>query len=124
KSSLRYIFQKKITNLILVNNDEWDGIESMKNYNKNVYEYILKFFKNLKHLSIIETLNQLYPPLLLCDSPSISFFSSTLTYLCINVYTLDDCLYLFDVRLKQLTTLIILIYNTIKNFSINHNIFS
>jgi hypothetical protein len=96
----------------------------LKNYNRNVYEYILKFFTNLKHLSIIETLNPSYPPLLLCDSPAITFFSSTLTYLCINVNTLDDCLYLLDGRLKQLTTLIIRIRNIDKSSSIIHNIVS
>ncbi|CAF1493808.1 unnamed protein product [Rotaria sordida] len=96
QSSLRYIFQQKITNLIL-------------------------FFKNLKHLSIIKTLNSPYPPLSICDSPSTIFFSSTLTHLCINVYTLDDCLYLLDGRLKQLTTLIVQISYIHKSSLIIHN---
>ena len=96
----------------------------MKNYNKNVYEHILKFFKNLKHLNIIEIPNQLYPPLLLCDSPSISFFSTTLTYLCINVDTFDDCLYLLDGRLKQLTTLIVKTRQICKSSLIIHNMVS
>ncbi|CAF3138493.1 unnamed protein product [Rotaria sp. Silwood2] len=121
ESSLRYIFQQKITNLILVNNDERRGIGSLENYTRNVYEHILKFFKNLKHLSIIETLNLPYPPLSICDSPSTIFFSSTLTHLYINVNTLDDCLYLLDGRLKQLTTLIVQISYIHKSSLIIHN---
>ncbi|CAF4745731.1 unnamed protein product, partial [Rotaria sp. Silwood2] len=58
QSSLRCIFQQKLTHLTIVNNDERKEIESLKNYNRNVYEYILKFFRNLKHLSIIETQNR------------------------------------------------------------------
>jgi hypothetical protein len=82
-------------------------IESTKDYTVNVYVRILNFFKRLKHLSIIETMNQPYPHLTLRNSPSTTFSSSTLTHLCINVMTLDDCLYLLDGRLKQLTTFIV-----------------
>ncbi|CAF3328068.1 unnamed protein product [Rotaria sp. Silwood2] len=121
QSSLRCIFQQKLTHLTIINNDERKEIESLKNYNRNVYEYILKFFRNLKHLSIIETQNRSYPPLLLCDSPSISFFSTTLTYLCINVNTFDDCLYLLDDRLKHLTTLIVQICKISKSSSLIYN---
>ncbi|CAF3007571.1 unnamed protein product [Rotaria sp. Silwood2] len=121
ESSIRYIFQEKITNLIIANNDKrkWNG--SLENYSRNVYEQILKFFKNLKYLSIIETFNPLYPPLSLCDLPSTIFFSSTLTHLCIKVHTLDDCIYLLDGRLKQLTTCIIRISDRSKSSSIVHN---
>ncbi|CAF4092679.1 unnamed protein product, partial [Rotaria sp. Silwood2] len=121
ESSLRFIFQEKITNLIIANNDKCTGSGLLENYSRNVYEQILKFFKNLKHLSIIEKFNHLYPPLSLCNSPSTIFFSSTLTHLCIKVHTLDDCLYLLDGRLKQLTTFIIRISDRSKSSSIIHN---
>jgi hypothetical protein len=96
-------------------------VGSLKNYSINVYAHILNFFKNLKHLSIIETLNPTYPRLSLSDLPSNSFFSSTLTHLCINVYTLDDCLCLLDGRLKQLTTLSVRIAYIDDSSSIIHN---
>ncbi|CAF2513219.1 unnamed protein product [Rotaria sp. Silwood2] len=107
ESSLRHIFQQQITNLILINNDKKKMIGSLRNYTINVYGHILKFFKNLTHLSIIEGFNSSYPGLILDDLPSTTFFSSTLTHLCINTYNLDDCLHLLDGRLKQLTTLIV-----------------
>ncbi|CAF4805014.1 unnamed protein product, partial [Rotaria sp. Silwood1] len=106
-SSLRHIFQEKLTHLTLVNSDERPEIESLRTYNANVYERILKFFRNLKHLSFIDAHHRSHPSLLLCDSPSISFFSANLTYLSINVYTFDDFLYLLDGRFKQLTILIV-----------------
>ncbi|CAF3210945.1 unnamed protein product [Rotaria sp. Silwood2] len=121
ESSLRYIFQQKLTHLTLVNIDKRTEIESLKNYNRNVYEHIMKFFRNLKYLSIIETHYRSYPPLLLYNSPSISFSSTILAYLCINVNTFDDCLYLLDGRLKQLTTLIVQIYKTSKSSSVTPN---
>ncbi len=37
----------------------------------------------------------------------MTFSSSTLTKLCINVYSFDDCLALLDGRLKQLTTFVV-----------------
>ncbi|CAF1418427.1 unnamed protein product [Rotaria sordida] len=117
ESPLRYIFQQQITDLILVNSDKHNMIESIPNYTRNVYAYILSFCKNLKHLSVIETS---YPRLLLCDLPSTTFFSSILTYLCINVTTFDDCLYLLDGRLHQLTTLIVELYS-IHSSTISHN---
>ncbi|CAF2804072.1 unnamed protein product [Rotaria sp. Silwood2] len=123
ESPLRYIFEEKITKLTIENNDPYYRIGSLDNYNRNVYQHILKFFKNLKHLSIIGTLDPSYPhqTLSICDSSSTAFFSLTLTYLCINVYTLDDCLYLLDGRLKQLTTFIIRISIMGKSLSIIHN---
>ncbi|CAF4228661.1 unnamed protein product [Rotaria sp. Silwood2] len=120
ESSLRHIFQQQITNLILINNDKKKMIGSLRNYTINVYGHILKFFKNLTHLSIIEGFNSSYPGLILDDLPSTTFFSSTLTHLCINTYNLDDCLYLLDGRLKQLTTLIVRI-QYIHFSSIVHN---
>ncbi|CAF2906295.1 unnamed protein product [Rotaria sp. Silwood2] len=121
ESSLRHIFQQQITNLILINNDKEKMIGSLRNYTINVYGHILKFFKNLTHLSIIEGFNSSYPGLILDDLPSTTFFFSTLTLLCINTYNLDDCLYLLDGRLKQLITLIVRI-QYIHFSSIVHNI--
>ncbi|CAF4891195.1 unnamed protein product [Rotaria sp. Silwood1] len=121
ESSLQYIFQEKITNLIIANKDRCSRMVSLEYYSRNVYEHILKFFKKLKHLSIIETFNRFYPPLSLCHSPSTIFFSSALTHLRIKVSTLDDCFYLLDGRLKQLTTFIIEICDTSKSSSIIHN---
>ncbi|CAF4844723.1 unnamed protein product [Rotaria sp. Silwood2] len=86
ESSLQYIFQEKITNLIIANNDKCVGRGSLENYSRNVYEHILKFSKKLKHLSIIETFNPFYPPLSLCHSPSTIFLSSTLTHLYVSKY--------------------------------------
>ncbi|CAF3186995.1 unnamed protein product, partial [Rotaria sp. Silwood2] len=120
ESSLRYISQQQITHLVLANNDKDNMIQSPENYNRNVYGRILKFFKNLKHFSVIETFNPSYPPLSLCHLPSTSFFSSTLTHLCVNLYILDDCLYLLDGRLKQLTILIVRINCIDESSSIIH----
>ncbi|CAF3108996.1 unnamed protein product [Rotaria sp. Silwood2] len=50
-----------------------------------------------------------FPPLVLRNLPSTTFFSSTLNKLYINLMTYDDCLALLDGRLKQLTTLIVTI---------------
>jgi hypothetical protein len=83
----------------------------LKNYTANVYAPILTFFKNLKHLSIFESSITDYPPLSICDLPSTTFSSSILTELCIDVYKFDDCLYLLDGRLKQLSTFIVRIYH-------------
>ncbi|CAF4341517.1 unnamed protein product [Rotaria sp. Silwood2] len=121
ESPLRHIFQQQITELILGNRDRNDMIGSSKKYTTNVYGHILKFFKNLKHLTIIETFNPSYPRLSLHKLPPTTFSSSTLTHLCINMYTLDDCLYLLDGRLKQLSSLIIGISYVDEFSSIVHN---
>jgi hypothetical protein len=123
-SPLRHIFQQQITDLILVNHDTNELIGSSKNYTVNVYEHILNFFKNLKHLNIIGSLNMSNPCLTLIDLPSNTFHSSTLTYLCIDLCSLDDCLYLLDGRLKQLTTLIVRIRYIDSSSSIIHNMVS
>lgn len=99
-------------------------IESSKIYTKNIYGHILNFFKNLKYLSVIETFNPSYPRLTLRELPSTTFFSATLTYLCINMYTLDDCLFLLDGRIKQLSTLIVTIGYVDKSSSVIHNMVS
>jgi hypothetical protein len=102
--SVRAIFEVQITNRILVNDDPYEMADSFANYTTNIYAHILRFFKNLKKLNV-DSSHESYPPLSLCDLSLNSFSSSTLTHLCINVNTLDDCLYLLDGRLQQLTTL-------------------
>jgi hypothetical protein len=124
QSLLRYIFQQQITDLILINDDKYNMMESTQDYTINVYSHILNFFKNLKHFNIIERFSRLYPYLSLRDSPSTTFSSSTLTHLCINVMSLDDCLYLLDGRLKQLTTLIVRINYIDDSSSIIHSMVS
>ncbi|CAF1473202.1 unnamed protein product [Rotaria sordida] len=59
------------------------------------------------HLSIVSASINDYPPLSLYISPPLTFSSSTLTKLCINVHAFDDCLSLLDGRFKQLTTFIV-----------------
>ncbi|CAF1175989.1 unnamed protein product [Adineta steineri] len=107
ESYLRNIFQQQITQLILINNDTRDIVGSSENYTKNVYGKIFNLFKNLKQFSVDGTGYRSYPFLTLCNLPSTTLFSSTLIYLYINVCSFDDCLYLLDGRLKQLTTLIV-----------------
>jgi len=93
----------------------------LKDYTVNVYAPILTVFENLKHLSIIGSFMSDYPALSICDLPSTTFFSSILTKLCIYVYSFDDCLYLLDGRLKQLTTFIVQIYFIRNDSLIVHN---
>lgn len=96
-------------------------LDSSKNYTKDIYGHIIYFFKNLKSLTIVETFNPSYPRLSFRQLPSTTFFSSTLTHLCINIYTLEDCLRLFDGRLKQLCTLIVEISHSDKSSLIIQN---
>ncbi|CAM4834568.1 unnamed protein product [Rotaria magnacalcarata] len=118
ESSLRSIFQQRITNLILVNNDTHESISSLKDYTKNVYANILNFFKNLKHLNII---GPYLPGLSLRNLPSTTFYSSILTHLSINAATFDDCLYLLDGRLKRLTSFNVTVYSIDNSSTIVHN---
>jgi hypothetical protein len=137
-SSVRYIFQQQITDLILVSNQRYSK-KTSQNYTKNIYAHILNFFKNLKHLNIVETFIPScpsreysipiycfpsYPGLSLCNLPPTAFSSSTLTHLCININTFDDCLYLLDGRCKQLTTFIIRVYSIKGSSTIVHNMVS
>ncbi|CAF1297643.1 unnamed protein product [Adineta steineri] len=117
ESRLQYIFQQQITDLILVNVDKYNMAVSLENYTRNVYVHILNFCENLTHLTVTGTS---YPALSLCHLPSNTFSSSILTYLNITVRTLDDCLYLLDGRLKQLTILIVEISLT-NSTTIIHN---
>jgi hypothetical protein len=86
----------------------------MQEYTKNVYAIILAFFENLKHLTIVVSCIDNYPGsihsypcLSLYNLPPMTFSSSTLTKLCINVNCFDDVCDLLDGRLKQLTTFIV-----------------
>lgn len=76
-----------------------------------MYAYILKYFENLKHFSIVITNLYYYPSLVLRDLPLTTFFSSILNKLCIRVGSFEECLALLDGRLKQLTTMLIHIIN-------------
>jgi hypothetical protein len=123
QSSLRSIFQDQITNLILINDD--DHIKDHGSiYTSKIYAHILNFFKNLKVLNIIETSVMSYPALSLCYLPSNTFSSSILTELHINVETFNDCLYLLDGRLKQLTRLSVTVDHVPKSISIINSMVS
>ncbi|CAF3358699.1 unnamed protein product [Rotaria sp. Silwood2] len=99
-------FKQQITDLVLVSNES--NIEiTPKEYTKNIYAIIFIFFENLKHLSIVSSSINYYPPLSLDFLSSMTCSSSTLTKLCINVYNFNDVRALLDGRLKQLTTLIV-----------------
>ncbi|CAF4201921.1 unnamed protein product [Rotaria sp. Silwood2] len=106
EAPFRRIFQRQITDLILVFESNFNEI-SVKHYTTDVYEYILKFFENLKHLSIIGSYPRFFPPLVLRNLPLATFSSSILNKLCIHVMSYADCFALLDGRLKQLTTLIV-----------------
>ncbi|CAF1526159.1 unnamed protein product [Rotaria magnacalcarata] len=121
ESSLRSVFQQQITSLILVTNDKSARVGSSKEYTRNVYAYILNFFKKLTHLNIIGPYVMLCPGLSLRDLPSTTFYSSILTHLCIIVENFDDCLYLLDGRLKQLTTFNVNVYSIDTSSTIVHN---
>ncbi|CAF1486555.1 unnamed protein product, partial [Rotaria sordida] len=107
ESPFRRIFQRQITDLILVFENDFNEI-SVKHYTTDVYGYILKFFENLKHLSI-GSFPHFFPPLVLRNLPLITFSSSILYKLCIRVGNFLDFLALLDGRLQQLTTLIVAI---------------
>ncbi|CAF1115087.1 unnamed protein product [Adineta steineri] len=107
QSSFGHIFQKQITDLILIFEKDFNQILS-KHYTIDMYDYILKFFKNLKHLSI-NGLSHGFPPLTFRNLPFNVFFSSTLFKLSIHVMTFEDCLALLDGRLEKLNTFIVVI---------------
>jgi hypothetical protein len=110
-SAFAHIFKQHITDLILVFNDHDSPMTSLKDYTISVYTRILILFENLQHLNIHGSSIATYPGLSLCDLSANTFSSSILTKLCINLSTFDDCLYLLDGRLNQLTILIVRIYN-------------
>src|ERR1700733_5191386 len=84
-SVFQHIFKKQITDLILRNNDERTTQMSLKPYFTNVYERTMILFQNLKHLKIVETSANEYPLFSFCLESPTTYFSSTLTVLCINV---------------------------------------
>ncbi|CAF4381357.1 unnamed protein product [Rotaria sp. Silwood2] len=108
-----HICKQQITDLVLVVNE--NNIEiTEEDYTKNVYAIILDFFENVKHLTIAMPSTKhysgsttSYPCLSLYKLPPMTFSSSTLTKLCINVHDINDVRSLLDGRLKQLTTLIV-----------------
>ncbi|CAF2953724.1 unnamed protein product [Rotaria sp. Silwood2] len=108
ESSFRHVFQRQITDLILVFKDDFNDI-TIKQHTTDIYGYILKFFENLKHLSIIRSFPYYYLPLKYRNRPLTTFFSSTLSKLSIHVLYYDDFLALVDGHFKQLTTLIVVI---------------
>ncbi|CAF1406662.1 unnamed protein product [Rotaria sordida] len=120
-SPFRHIFKQQITKLDLINEDWKRAIESLIDYTKRVYGPILICFENLEHLNDIQTSIRAYPDLGVRYLSSSAFSSLTLTYLCINMGTLTDCLCLLDGRLKQLTIFIVRIYYMDINSSINQN---
>ncbi|CAF1379209.1 unnamed protein product [Rotaria sordida] len=95
ETPFRCIFQRQIADLILVFENDFNEILE-KNYTTD-------------HLSIMGSFPRFFPPLVLRNLPSTTFFSSTLNKLYIDLMTYDDCLALLDGRLKQLTTLIVTI---------------
>jgi len=120
-SAFRHIFKYQIEDLILHNNDDYSTETSLKIYTANVYAHIIVLFQNLKHLTIVASSINEYPPLLFDALPSTTYFSSTLTVLCINVVGFDDCVSLLDGRLKQLTTFIVQIHDIYGSPSISEN---
>jgi hypothetical protein len=106
-SIFQNIFKKQITDLILHNNDERTTQMSLKTYFTNVYERTMVLFQNLKTLKIDETSANDYPLFSYCLESPTTYFSSTLTVLCIIVCCFGDCLSLLDGHLKQLTTFIV-----------------
>ncbi|CAF3537285.1 unnamed protein product [Rotaria socialis] len=119
-SPLQHIGKQQITDLILISNESNNEIEKIE-YTKNVYATVFNFFKNLKHLSIVQSSIHDYPPLLLHNLSPMTFSSSTLTKLCININDFDDCLALLDGRLKDLTILTVQISSIHDFASTSHN---
>ncbi|CAF4418656.1 unnamed protein product, partial [Rotaria magnacalcarata] len=78
-----HICKQQITDLILIINENNTEI-TQQEYIANVYAIILRFFKNLKHLSFASSSANDYPSLSLYCLPRITFSSSTLTKLCIH----------------------------------------
>ncbi|CAM4841158.1 unnamed protein product [Rotaria magnacalcarata] len=112
---------QQITHLILISNENDSSIIS-EAYTEHVYAIVFTVFENLKHLSIVPSSINNYPPLSLYDLPPMTFSSATLTKLCVNVYIFDDCLALLDGRLKQLTTFIVQIDFIHDLIAVPHNV--
>ena len=95
----------QITDLILHDNDEYLYTPSPVVRTRNVYSDIFAIFENIKHLTIVSSSMNDYPPLSVYHHQLTTYFASTLTVLCVTVYNIHDCLSLLDGRLKQLTML-------------------
>jgi hypothetical protein len=106
-SVFQHIFEHQITDLVLHNNDDYIKQMRLDIYTRNVYAHIPTLFKNLKHLTIVSSSLNECPPLTIFNLPSTTYYSSSLTVLCINVFEFKDCLCLLDGRLKQLSTFIV-----------------
>ncbi|CAF2132009.1 unnamed protein product, partial [Rotaria magnacalcarata] len=123
ESPFQCIFQRQITDLILVFENEFDEI-FCKRYTTDLYGYIFKLFKNLKHLSFVGSPPKFFPPLVLHNLPLTTFYSSTLYKLYIHVMYCDDLLALLDGRLKRLNTLNVVIinreYNSTNTYHMNN----
>jgi hypothetical protein len=87
---------------------------------KYVYEYSLKFFKNLKHMSVFGCLRLLS----IDDLASINWLSLNISKLCVKVGNFGDCFALLDGRLKQLTTFIVNVNTPYGNLSTIYNMVS
>jgi hypothetical protein len=90
---------------------------SMNSNTNYVYEYTLKVFQNLKHLSVIECDRLLS----IHNLASTTWLSLNLTKLCVDVCRFDDCFALLDGRLKQLNTFIVNIDYTDDDLSSVYN---
>ncbi|CAM2727821.1 unnamed protein product [Rotaria socialis] len=86
---------------------------------------LVTVYPNLAELKLFNFEQQIaskyFTRLSLCDLPSTTFYSSILTHLCIMVETFDDCLYLLDGRLKQLTIFNVTVYSIDSSSTIVHN---
>jgi hypothetical protein len=87
---------------------------------KYVYEYTLKIFENLKHLSVIGCAQFLS----IDNLASTTWLSLKLNKLCVDVCSFRDCFALLDGRLKQLTTFIVHIHGLYNDLSTIYNMVS
>jgi hypothetical protein len=92
--------QRQITDLILIFEKDFDDI-SVEDYTTDVYGYILKFFENLKHLSIIGSYSHDFPSLELRNLPLTTFFSSTLNKFTTDRYFANELLCVFESTLMK-----------------------
>ena len=118
RSSIRRRFQQQIEHLILVFDNDVNISE--RQHSRNIHEYILQFFDNLKHLSVIG----LYSCLSFLHLSSMTISSPILEKLSIKVKYFEDCLALLDGRLVQLNTFIVQIGTTDYHSSIVYNMVS
>lgn len=82
---------------------------------------VIDFFENLKHLNFIGSRGSTESTFSFIDLPPSTHFSSNLTKLCIEVDYFEDCLYLLDGHLTQLSTFIVIIHQNKDHSSIEFN---